>query len=84
MDAEDSHFGTDFHQGESGLVKGEWHDVISWLGKRILEDVVCTIALKAQGPFIMPTKSMGWMQNCRTVSKAHMTYLYWKATALTP
>jgi hypothetical protein len=66
-------------------MKGEWHDVILLLGKkRILEDVACTIALKAQGPSIMPMKPIGWMQNRRTVSKAHMTYLYGKAAALTP
>ena len=47
----------------SRLVQGEWHDIILVLGKRILEDVVCTVALKEQGPFLMPMKSMGWMQN---------------------
>jgi hypothetical protein len=51
-------------------VQGERHDDILVWGKRMLEDVVCTIALKEQGPFIISIKSMGCMQNRRTVSKA--------------
>src|ERR671913_1158659 len=54
----------------SRLVQGERHDDILVLGKRILEDVVCTIALKEQGLFIMSMKLMGCMQNRRTVLKA--------------
>jgi hypothetical protein len=40
------------------------------LVKQILEDLVCTVALKEQGPFLMSMKSMSWTQNRRTVSKA--------------
>ena len=55
-------------------MKGERHDDILVLGKRMLEDVVCTIALKEQGPFIMSMKSRSCMQNRRTVSKARSKY----------
>src|SRR5688500_9052814 len=54
----------------SRLVQGERHDDILVWGKRMLEDVVCTIALKAQGPFIMSMRSRDCLQNRRTVSKA--------------
>ena len=60
----------------SRRVQGERHDDTLVLGQRILEDVVCTIALKEQGPFIMSMKSRGCMQNRGTVSKARYRLVF--------
>jgi hypothetical protein len=42
----------------------------------VIQDEVCTVALKEQGLFLSARKSMRWRQNLKSVLEARLTYGY--------